>query len=137
MQLDKSQSWTQVRFVYYWCPLGLFACDHVGFCAEQPINLPQAPLFSPTVTVIVRDTKLGGLVHSTIGMASIPLLDKVRRAMVTSSLRRCRHCCCSAAFVVPERGRRVACTHALSHVMGVLSHLVCVLLFRFPGFLTM
>jgi hypothetical protein len=109
LQIDKSQSRTQVRFVYYWCPLGLFACDHVGLCAEQPINLPQAPLFSPTVTVIVRDTKLGGLVHSTIGMASIPLLDKVR----------CRHCCCSAALVVPERGHRVACTHALSHIMGV------------------
>ncbi len=64
------------------CTLGVhwasLKCDFVGLCAEQPINLPQAPLFSPTVTVIVRDTKLGGLVHSTIGMASIPLLDKVR-----------------------------------------------------------
>jgi len=45
--------------------------------SPQPINLPQAPLFCPTITVIVRDTKLGGLVHSTIGLTSIPLLDKV------------------------------------------------------------
>ncbi len=45
----------------------------------QPINLPLGPLFCPSLTVLVRDTKLGGLVHTTIGMASIPLVDKVNR----------------------------------------------------------
>ena len=55
-------------------------CGCLGGCLSvtaQPMNLPAAPLFAPSVTVIVRDLRLGGLVKSIVGITSIPLHDKI------------------------------------------------------------
>ena len=43
----------------------------------QPMNLPVAPIYCPSVTVIVRDMRLGGMVKSVVGITTIHLHDKI------------------------------------------------------------
>ena len=44
---------------------------------RQPMNLPVAPVFSPSVTIIVRDMRLGGMVKTIVGIATVHLSDKI------------------------------------------------------------
>lgn len=57
-----------------------------------PVNLPLAPLYLPSVSLIVRDVRMGGLVKSVVGIGSVSLEGKVRLACRVVSLR---SGCCS------------------------------------------